>query len=138
MIGAANDDSLVFAGPEMLENYWVEIKRAKPNFEAAKRSKGGCVAIGFIIESDGNTSTLSVIGSFPSDALDEALVDSLRRTHYRPAERNPGRNPVFTVIVTGMYKQVGRLRDIDIELQAKVKEVCQRLADDWLVRRMKN
>jgi len=106
---------------------WGKVPRA---FEKAKRSKGGCVAISFIIESDGNTSLHKIVGSFPDDALDEVIIEQIRRTSFKPTTSNMDKKPVFTVLATGMWSVLNG-KD-NKQLREKVQEICLRKADAYL------
>ncbi len=122
---------------EDVPNYWVvKWGSRRGMFEKAKRSKGGCVVIGFIIESDGNSSSHRIIGSFPDDALDEVMLDYVQRAHFKPAKSNVSNMPVYTVFPTAMYNV--RNGKMDEQLIIKVNKICKRKADNYLTQLIQN
>jgi hypothetical protein len=52
--------------------------------------------VGYIIESDGQTSTERVIATYPNARFGESVLHAIRKSKYKPADSNPERIPVFT------------------------------------------
>lgn len=137
LIHASDNDFILVVDAKNLENYWLEKRSVRPAFENAKRSKGGCVSIGFIIEGDGKTSDQRIVASFPDDALDKVWIDVFRRTRYKPAEKNAAKIPVYTVATRAMYQPTDygkRQNENEANLMASVNAICKRETDNYLAK----
>lgn len=117
--------------------YWVAKKLPNPKLKSnqARESNGGCVSVAMIIDTNGNTSNLKLVGSFPDNALDEAAIDMFSRAHFEPAKSNQDRKPIFTVFTWNAVPSVSinnRKKNDNDELAKKVSEICHRKVDDYL------
>jgi TonB family protein len=69
------------------------------------RPKDACVSVGFIIESDGTTSTHRVLRSKPKGEIDAAALATLKKWRFKPGPENPGRIPMYTTaLFTAGYR----------------------------------
>lgn len=126
----SDDDSIQVVAFKDLDNYWLVKKRARPNTDLVERSKGGCAAIGMIIEADGRTSSHKVVGSFPDQAQDEMWVSVWKKTRYKPAASNQEKTPVYTVVTTGLFSRPKN--DEQKRLAIKIRNICERKANVYL------
>ena len=92
----AASDMPVLIGQDPVE-YWIEDRKVAPIFpeDALRRGISGCVTIGFIIDSEGRTSTFRTLAS-TDEVLEQASVAAASRFRYFAAESNAARTPVFT------------------------------------------
>lgn len=91
---AIDDVYLIAVNSIDLDRYWIHTRSPKPVFTNQKDTKGGCVAIGFIIGSDGKTHNHRIVASFPDDALETGWLDAFKKMSYSPADENSNRTPV--------------------------------------------
>ncbi len=133
---ADEDDFIEIVEAKDHTNYWVAKKLPGPKRKSkqARESNGGCVSVAMIINADGNTSNLRVVGSFPDTALDEVAIDIFRRAHFKPAKSNEEREPIFTVFTWNAVPTVkinGRVKSDNDELAKKVSDICHRQVDNY-------
>lgn len=135
LIYANDDDFIMVVDNKDLDKYWLQKKLVRPVTENAKKSKGGCVAIGFVIGSDGKSNGHQVVARYPDDAPDKIWIDALRRTRYKPAENNVDRTPVYTVAIRATFYPSGRdkkKKEADRKLMSKVNAICVKMTDDYM------
>ena len=58
-----------------------------------------CVSLGFIVESDGTTSTHQVLRSKPKGALDAGALKAIKEWRFKPGPKNPNRYPMYTTAI---------------------------------------
>ena len=92
------DDSIPYFSADETNNYWVSEKKVAPRYpsRALRKNEQGCAAIGYIVESDGTTSTHRVIASYPSSLFDDSSIKAAKQFTYVPTENNSERQPIYT------------------------------------------
>ncbi len=141
-IALSADDSefITVVDEKNLDGYWQIKRKVRAVVEKAKRSKGGCSSIAFIIEPDGKTSNVSIVASIPDDALDNVWLDKVRRTRYKPAKDNMARLPVYTVISRASYNPAGGSKEQQAQersLMEKINIICGQNTAEYLAQIMK-
>lgn len=118
---------------EGLVHYWVPEKRVAPKYpgKSIRMGEEGCVAVGFVIESDGTTSSHRVIASFPSENFDSSAIEAAEQFTYKPAEINTNREATFS---TNTF--TFQLSDAGKEQRARerkaLSDICNKEADKVL------
>jgi len=96
---AQDDESILFVTSQQLKPLWTPVKKVAPVYPSISLSKReqGCVAVGYIIESDGSTSSHRVVASYPANNFYESSIDAAKQFLYEATEANKKRVPVFTI-----------------------------------------
>lgn len=141
-MSADNSDFITVVDEKNLDGYWQIKRKVRAVVEKAKRSKGGCSSIAFIIEPDGKTSNVSIVASVPDDALDNVWLDMVRRTRYKPAKDNLARLPVYTVISRATYSHNAARSSKEQQAQErslmeKINMICGRNTAEYLAQVLK-
>ena len=95
---AQDDDSVLIVSSGQLNAYWSSEKKVAPVYPTQSLYSGeqGCVAVGFIIELDGTTSSHRVVASFPSSNFDKSAIKAAKQFVYKPSGENITGEAVFT------------------------------------------
>ncbi|HEX7815470.1 energy transducer TonB [Dyella sp.] len=89
--------------PERLENYWIvlntQVDADMPN-TGRNLDKPGCVAVSYVIGSEGNPTNIEVAKVVPDSDLGSAAKSMVARFHYGPSLSNKDdRQPIATYYV---------------------------------------
>jgi len=129
---ADGESQMMLVPSDQLSAYWVlsESQAAEYPKKALPSKTQGCVAIGFVIGSEGTTSNHRSIAFAPSEVFTESAIEATRSHRYRPAEGNLARQPVFTYrVFTYRFKWDNGAND-----EAKKKllgEVCESAVQEF-------
>ena len=95
---AAPGDDLLAVGPADVPKVWaLERKTWTTSLSAVDgNASNGCVAVSFVIEPDGSTSSFKVLRSVPEDAFEDIARRLVKGLRYRPTALNAKREAVFT------------------------------------------
>jgi TonB family protein len=102
--GALADDEILVVDEEDLPLVWRHAGKGVPQLSpnparrGADRIETACVAVGFVIESDGRVRTAKVLRSHPAGVLDAEGTRVARSMRFRPGPDNPARAPVYSVV----------------------------------------
>lgn len=109
---AQDGDSILVVTSDQLDSYWTTEKKVAPNYPRQSLSKGeqGCVAVGFIIEPDGTTSSHHAVASFPSSNFDKSGIEAAKQFLYKPSDQNISKEAVFTTNTFTYEITTGRKR----------------------------
>ena len=129
---ADGESQMILVPSDQLSAYWVlsESQAAEYPKKAMRSNTQGCVAIGFVIGSDGTTSNYRSIAFAPSEVFTESAIEATSSHRYRPAEGNQAKQPVFTYRVFTYRFQL----DTGENDEAKRKllgEVCESAAQEF-------
>lgn len=110
---AAGDDELWIVGPQHLDKVWTMDRdswKSAIDQTAVKALGAGCVAVSFVVETDGRTSGARVLRAKPDGVFDEvgkAIAASLR---FAPTPANEAAEPVFTYLTITFRGESGGTR----------------------------
>ena len=112
---AGENDSLVAVAGEDVQEYWVTKKVKRPNYPRAAALNGieGCAAIGFVIESDGSTSSHRPLAAHPSGIFLRSAMDSIKKWKFLPSETNTSKQPVYTYQIIDFSLSPGSKTDFE-------------------------
>ncbi len=125
-------DSVLIVPSDELEQYWIVEKKVAPVYPQKSLSRGeqGCVAIGFIIEADGTTSSHRAIAVSRSNNFNQTATDAAKKFLYKPSELNTARQPVFTTN-TFTY-QMSYSNKSDDPKRKSLEQICTSAATETL------
>lgn len=96
------EDEILVVDEKDLGRLWRRTSKRPMYLDAqssrARRLDAGCVAIGYVIESDGRVRTAKVLRSDPPGVLDEDGLRTARRMLFVPGPENEARTPVYSVV----------------------------------------
>ena len=88
--------------PEHIDHYWVvdstHVDVTLP-YTGVNISKPGCVAVSFVIGSDGRTMDVRAAKVVPASDLGPSAVSMIQSMHYRPARDNATQQPIATYLI---------------------------------------
>lgn len=130
--GAQADESLVLVTEADLHKWWAVTQKEKPHYPrgAFNDGKQGCAVVGFVIESDGTTSSHRVLFSHPDAAFDRAAINAYKKWRFEAAEANPSNSAVFTTL-TASFTWVDKEENRP-EVREQVADLCRREGDHAL------
>lgn len=122
---------LVVLGDE-LDTYWVAEKKVAPVYPAKslRNEEEGCVAVGYVIEPDGSTSSHRAVVSFPSANFNESAIKAAQEFSYQPSQQNTMKIPVFTT--TTFTYQISKSQKLDPGRREQLEEICETAARNTL------
>ncbi len=134
---AQEPESLTFVPRDKIEEYWLPENIVPPRFPrlSSRIPPKACVAVMFIIESDGTTSNHRPVAAFPSAQFNQSALTAAKQFTYTPAEKNQKREPVFTTHsftfqITSGGKTPGRKpKGAFEEQQLKLAKMCTTSAE---------
>lgn len=88
--------------PEHIDHYWiVDVSHVDVTlpYTGVNIDKPGCVAVSFVIGSDGNTHDVRAARVVPPSDLGPAAVSMIHSYEYRPAAGNTTRMPIATYLI---------------------------------------
>ena len=120
---APAEDELLAVPRSELRKMWELEYEAPLRFDAQKLRDHGhaCVSLGYIIERDGTTSTISVVRASPRKVFDAEAIAALEQARFRPGVANEARSPVYTVMT---YAASGRASSNPDRELASVQGKC--------------
>ena len=97
-IAAQDSQSVIYAAPDQLDLYWTPLvkKAAKYPRAAMRRNQQGCVALSYIIEHDGRTSSHTPLAMMPDSVFAKAAIKAAKKFRYAPTKQNSDGEPVLT------------------------------------------
>ena len=88
--------------PEKIGDYWVmdatHVDVTLP-YTGVNLGKPGCVAVSFVIGSDGRTLDVRAARVVPPSDLGPSAVSMIRSMHYRPAAGNRAQQPIASYLI---------------------------------------
>ena len=95
---AQESESIIVVLQKDLPDFWVATKKESPHYPLGALNKGkqGCAVIGFVIDSDGTTSSHTVLFSFPDTAFNRAAINAYKKWQFEPAAANKKKEATFT------------------------------------------
>jgi TonB family protein len=129
---AKESDSVLFVSEDELDTYWIVDKVVAPEYpeKSLRRLEEGCVAVGFIIESDGTTSTHKIVAFYPTNHFNRSAIRAAKKFLFKPSEKNAGKQTVLTT--NSFTYQIRQGKEFDEQKQATLKKVCMDAADKSL------
>ena len=126
---AQNDETVLAVASDQVETYWASTKKVAPVYpmKSIRNGEQGCVAVSYIIEPDGTTSSHRVVASFPSSNFDEASVDAAKQFLYEPAARNKDREAIFTT--NSFTFHIQKSKKHDEKMQKELGALCTAAAN---------
>jgi len=130
---AQEEETVLILLGDQLEAHWIYEKKVPPKYpmSSLQNNEMGCVAVGFVIESDGTTSSHRVVVSYPSKNFNKSAIKAAKKFLYVPSEQNSDREPVFT-INTFTYQISGRGKNNDEKVRTTLHELCNKAANKSL------
>ena len=115
---------VILAVDDQLKEYWVIEKQVAPEYpgRALVTGKAGCVAVGFIIQSDGSTSEHEVLAHYPSKIFDKSGINAAKRFTYTPSDQNPDKVSVYTL--NAFTYTIGNRKKSDSDTHHKLSNAC--------------
>lgn len=98
------EDEILVVDEADLPRMWRDAAKAPPRLSpnparpGADRIESACVAIGYVIESDGRVRSANVLRSVPPGVLDEEGTRAARSMRFRPGPDNAARLPVYSIV----------------------------------------
>lgn len=131
VVSAEESDSFIFINSEGLGDYWIAEKKVAPVYPERSLRKGeeGCVVVGYVIESDGTTSSHRAIVSSTSH-FQPSAIRAAKQFIYSPSDKNLEREPVFTTN-TFTY-QMSRSKKGNERVQKALMDRCNEAANKSL------
>lgn len=129
-VAAAAGDELLAVGPAELPKVWT-LERKSWTIAATAidgNEPTGCVAVSFVIEPNGSTSTFKVLRSVPDNAFEDAARRLVKSLRYVPTALNAKREAVFTYLTLTFNARRERTLGSNIRqpvtLDERVNELC--------------
>ena len=126
---AGENETLVQVASKDAENYWVIKKVTRPSYPRVAALEGveGCAAIGFIIESNGSTSSLRPLAGYPSEVFLRPALDAIKKWRFEPSKSNVSKQPIFTYQIVG-FSLGSSTREKEVERQI-IRNSCETAAN---------
>lgn len=98
----AHAQSIQRVNPEQIGQYWIvdstHVDVTLP-YTGVNLSKPGCVAVSFVIGSNGATQQVQAARVVPQSDLGPSAVSMIQSMHYRPASGNAAQQPIATYLI---------------------------------------
>ncbi len=123
-VSGQDTQSVVYAAPDKLDSYWTAVVKNAPKYprRAMRSNLQGCVAVSYVIEHDGRTSSHTPLAMMPSDAFTKAAIKAAKTFRYAPGNQNPDGNPVLTFTTFTFF--LGADRKEQEARQAQLDTAC--------------
>lgn len=110
---------------------WNIKRKVAPNYpmKALRKELEGCVAVGYLINSNGKTSDHRILAESASGVFNDSAIEAARKFYYTPSEENPEKTSVLT-FNTFTY-QIGD-REKAEKSYKELSEVCSSAAKQAL------
>ena len=137
IVQSQQTESIVVVTQDDLPGYWSPTSETTPYYprNAFNKDKQGCAAIGFVIDSDGTTSSHMVLYSYPDKAFDRAAINAYKRWRFEAANLNAKKAAVFTsktATFTWLDEEHNKPEMI-IEMTALCNEVGKKALQDMVL-----
>ena len=103
---AASDDIRVVREADM-SKFWTPRNPKPPRFSKRilRKHEWACVAVGFVVEPDGTSSTHRILRKEPDDpVLDKSAIAAVKRWLFDPGPLNAAREPVYTTAMFSTFR----------------------------------
>lgn len=113
---------VTFDGPS--NKLWINEKRVPAKYPkmALRKRLDGCVAVAFIIESDGTTRKHRVLANSGTTVFNYSAIEAAKQLRYSPTEINPEMTPV---IVANVYTyQLNEGNRANKETREELNKIC--------------
>lgn len=119
-VARAADDDILAVDYKDLPKLWTQVSgtvRGESDFPLKYR--GGCARFSFIVEKNGQVSTIKMISAFPGSDFADIATRMIKRWRFEPTALNKARTPAYTEQIV-VFVQPGAEKVLGSNRRAKI------------------